>query len=191
MAAGDNTLLTFNEWIFRSGAYVPTGNNVLTEAVSPTGVSFSMNAGGSGIAVDGARGSAKVDLLTNRPLWIDCWAAVEWFSAVAAGGFLGLWWSPSASSTAAAGNPGRPSGADSDYTGDGGGTVDESVLQMQRIGTFKTTSFIGVQMSYVGSFSPRSRWGTLVMVNKSSAALCSTDDIESAVLFYGTIANSE
>ena len=189
MAAGDQTLKTLAEWSFQSGSYAPTGNNDLSSG-SPSVVGFSLAAGG-GIAVDAAKNSDKVDLGANRPGVINVKAAVEWFSAINAGGMVQFFWSMSANSAAAAGNPGRPSGTDGVYTGDGGGTVDQSVVQMQHIGNLRTTSLQGVQIAYIGSFVPLEQYGQLVVVNKSSAIVCATNDIQSSVLFYGTIANVE
>ena len=186
MAAGDQTTFTLAEWSFQSASYAPTGANILSSG-TPTPVTFSM----SSIAVDAARQSNKVDLGANRPLWLDVNVAVEYFAAVAAEGLVQFFFAPSASSVAANGNPGRASGADGVYTGDGGGTVDQSVLQMDQIGSLITTDLQGVQIAYIGGFAPRFRYGSLIAVNKSSQVVCGTNDIQSAVLMYGTIQNVE
>ena len=171
------------EWSFQSSSYVPTGNNDLSSG-SPTTVDFSM-AGGSGIANTEAMNSDLVDLGATRPQWLDVIAALEWFAAVSAGNLVEFYWSPSANSAVAAGNPGRPDGVDGDWTGDGGGTVAETKKQLQHIGNFITTDLQGVQIAYVGGFRPRFRYGQLIIVNNSGTTICATDDIESSVLMYG------
>ncbi len=179
-----NTVLD-QEWSFESSSYVPTGVSDLSSG-SPTVVDLSL-AGGSGMADTEAMNSDQVDLGAVLPEWIEVTAALEWFAAISAGGSVEFYWSGSANSAVTEGNPGKPDGADGDYTGDGGGTVAESVLQMQLIGVLVTTDLQGVQIAHVGGFKPEYRFGQLVIVNNSGTTICATDDIESSVLFYGTM----
>ena len=44
-----------------------------------------------------------------------------------------------------------------------------------------------VQIAKVGSFVPTMRFGQLIVFNGSGTLLCGTDDIESSILFYGTM----
>ena len=167
--------------LFHSSVYVPTGNDVLTDLAATT-VDLSMDEGGTGLSVGAAIGSDKVDLTALRAARYSVSAAIEFFAAIAAGEAVDFYWSPSFHSTAALGNPGELSGVDGAWTGDGGGTVAETIRQLQYIGTFITTDLQAVQKASVGVFSPRARHGTLVMVNNTATAICGTDDIESAVL---------
>jgi hypothetical protein len=146
-------------------------------------VDLTLDEGGTGLAVAAAVNSDQVDLGATRADRYRVVAALEWFVAVNAGGSVDMYWSPSNNSVVSDGNPGKPDGVDGLYTGDGGGTVPESVVQMQRVGSFITTDLVGVQIAEVGIFSPSARYGQLIVVNNSSAILCGTDDIESAIIF--------
>lgn len=167
---------------FRSSAYSPTGNNDIRPA-SVTLVDLTL----SSIVDDAAANSDQVDLGVSHPGEFTVNAAIEWFAAVAAGGSVEFWWSPSHASGVGVGNPGHPDGVDGAYTGDGGGTVDESKLQMQFIGALDTTDLVGVQIGYVGTFTPKARYGQLIPINKSGTTLCGTDDIESCVVMEGVV----
>lgn len=180
--ANEIQLKSSSEWSFQSASYVPTGNNDLSTG-SPTVVDLSL----SSILDGAAKNSDQVDLGANRPSRISVTAAIEWFAAVTAGNTVDFYWSPSSNSNVAAGNPGNPDGVDGAYTGDGGGTVDESVPQMILIGSLITTDLQGVQIGHIGTFEPPSRYGQLVVVNKSGTTLCGTDDIESSILFQGLV----
>ena len=103
----------------------------------------------------------------------------------AAGGSVDFYWSGSQNSAVAAGNPGKPDGVDGEYTGDGGGTVTESVKQMHYIGSLITTDLQGVQIADIGMFPARFQYGQLIVVNNSGTLICGTDDIESSVLLVG------
>lgn len=168
------------EWSFQSASYVPTGVSDLSSG-TPTVVDLTL----SSIAAAAAVNSDQVDLGATLPQVIDVTAAIEWFAAVTAGGLVDFYWSPSNNSSVSAGNPGKPDGVDGAYTGDGGGTVAESVPQMDWIGSMVVTDLVGVQIAYIGAFEPRHRYGQLIVVNNTSTTLCGTDDIESSVLFSG------
>ena len=170
------------EYSFQSGSYSPTGNNDLSSG-TPTTVDLTL----SSIAAAAAVNSDQVDLGSTRPHLFDVVAALEWFAAITAGGNVDFYWSPSANSGVAVGNPGRPDGVDGAWTGDGGGTVAETVKQLIYIGSFITTDLQGVQIAHVGRFDPGMQYGQLIIVNNSSTTICGTDDIESSVLMYGTI----
>lgn len=162
---------------FKSGSYSPTAINDIDPASSTT-VDLTL----SSIADAAAKNSDQVDLGATRANAYSVIAAIEWFAAVAAGGVVNFYWSPSNNATVTDGNPGKPDGVDGAYTGDGGGTVAESVQQMQFIGSFTTTDLVGVQIAKIGEFSPMERYGQLVVVNNAGTTLCATDDIESAIV---------
>ena len=128
--------------------------------------------------------SDKVDLGATRAAQYAVDAALEFAATPAAGEVVELYWSASPDATAANGNPGKPDGVDGAYTGDGAGTLAESVKQMQLIGVFVCTDLptaTGVQVGHVGVFSPAHRYGQLVLVNNSGAAMHS-DDVENHVV---------
>jgi len=174
------------EYSFQSSAYSPTGNNDLSSG-TPTTVDLTLDEGGTGLAVAEAINSDLLDLGATRPGRLDVTAAIEFFAAIVAGSKVSFYWSPSANSGVAVGNPGHPDGVDGAYTGDGGGTVAESVKQLQFIGNFITTDLQGVQIAYVGWFEPHQRYGQLIVVNDTATVICGTDDIESSVLMSGII----
>lgn len=187
--ASENLLKSGIEYSFHSSSYSPTGTNDLSTG-TPTAVDLTQGLS-SGIAVDGSMNSDQVDLGATRPTdWLFT-AAEEFFVAVAAGGSIDFFWSPSANSNVADGNPGNPDGVDGDYTGDGGGTVDESVKQMIYIGPLTTTDLIGVQKGVIGVLSTTLRYGQLIIVNKTSAVVCGTDDIETSVLMSGLLVEGQ
>ena len=183
-----NTVLD-QEWSFQSGVYVPTGNNDLSSG-TPTVVDFTLDEGGTGLADTAAINSDQVDLGTILPLWIDVSAALEWFAAVTGGNALQFYWAASANSGVGIGNPGGVDGIDGLYTGAGdGGKDEEGVVNMIPIVSFITETHTAghVQIADVGGFKPKRRFGQLIVVNNSGTLLCGTDDIESSVLFYGTM----
>lgn len=187
--ASENLLKSGIEYSFQSSSYSPTGTNDLSTG-TPTVIDLTQGLT-SGIPVDGAMNSDQVDLGVTRPTdWLFI-AAEEFFVAVAVGGRIEFYWSPSANSNAGDGNPGNPDGVDGDYTGDGGGTVDESVIQMIRIGSLITTDLIGVQKGVIGVLSTTLRFGQLVIVNKTSAIVCGTDDIETSVLMSSLLVEGQ
>lgn len=187
MATNDINTVLDAEWSFQSSSYVPTGVSDLSTG-SPTVVDLSL-AGGSGMADTEAMNSDQLDFGTLLPTNVDVSATIEWFAAVTAGGTVEFYWSESANSGVGTGNPGKPDGIDGDYTGDGNGSLAESVKQMLFIGAFVTTgdAGAGIQTAKIGRFTPTMRYGQLIVVNNSGTTICFTDDIESSVLFYGTM----
>ncbi len=163
-----------------AGDFAPAAGTTL-ETGTPTDVDLATASLANGSAVN----SDKVDLGATRAAAYSVDAALEFAATPTAGFGVEMYWSGSPNSTAANGNPGKPDGVDGAYTGDGGGTVAESVRQMQWIGTFVCTDLAtgtGVQVAHVGIFSPAHRYGQLVMVNNSGAAIHS-DDVENHVVF--------
>lgn len=183
-----NTILD-EEWSFQSSVYVPTGNNDLSSG-SPTVVDLTLDEGGTGLANLAAINSDQVDLGAILPLQIDVSAALEWFAAVTLDNTVDFYWAESAHSGVAVGNPGGVDGVDGLYTGTGdGGTDEEAVKNMIYIGSLITETHTAghVQIAKIGSFVPTYRFGQLVVFNNSGTLLCGTDDIESSILFYGTM----
>ncbi len=183
-----NTILD-EEWSFQSSVYVPTGNNDLSTG-SPTAVDLTLDEGGTGLADTAAINSDQLDFGAILPTWIDVTVALEWFAAVVAKNSVEFWWAGSANSGVGVGNPGGVDGVDGLYTGTGdGGTDEEAVVNMKFIGALTTETHTAghVQIANVGGFKPTYRYGQLIVVNNSGTLLCGDDDIESSVLFYGTM----
>lgn len=135
------------------------------------------------VSNNAARQSAKVDLGDNRAVRYAVRAAFEIAATPTAGNVIELWWAPSSSSSAANRNPGGVSGSDSAYSGYSS-NLDASIKQLVYIGDFVCTAQATgtVQVAEVGFVAPRERYGTLVVYNKSGAALHS-DSAEINVVF--------
>ena len=146
--------------------------------VTPTDVQLTL----SGVTNGAARQSDKIDLGATRAAQYSVKAAIEWFSAPTAGNTVDFYWFSSPVTTEANANTGNADGGDSAYTGDGGGTVAQSVPQLQYIGAMTVTDLAGVQHAHVGIFSPEDRFGGLVVVNNSAVTLAATDDIETHIV---------
>lgn len=134
------------------------------------------------VANNAARQSAKVDL---GAAWAEehaVIAALEIAATPTAGNVVEFWWAPSPNATASTANPGGVSGADAAYAGYSS-NLDASVKQLQFIGEFVCTAQATgtVQIARVGSFRPKHRYGSLIVYNKSGAALHS-DAVEMSVL---------
>jgi len=129
-----------------------------------------------------ARQSAKVDLGASRAFGYNVMAALEFAVAPGDGVTVDFYWAPSNSATAGTNNPGGVSGSDAAYTGTTGSTIDESVLQLQYIGSFSCTNdaTTAVQIAQVGTFAPQERYGSMVVYNNAGQALHS-DAVEMSI----------
>lgn len=185
---------TIARWSFQSSVYVPTGNSDLADGTpTPTVVDLTLDEGGTGLAAGAAINSDQIDIDVAgvRPNELHFKAAIEFFAAIVVGEGLNFYWSGSGNSAVAAGNAGNPDGVDGLYTGDGGGTVAESVPQMIFIGFFRCTDLQGVQIADIGTITPLQRYGQLIVVNDTATIVCGTDDIESSVLMTGNAFQSQ
>ena|SRR3990167_9687510 len=122
--------------------------------------------------------TAKFDFGTLRsPMWAK--AALEFAATPTAGNVVELWIGYSDSGTAANGNPANLTGSSAAYSGYSS-NLDASIKQLDFIGEFVCTAqaTATVQVAKAsGLFIPKSRYGILVVYNKSGAAIHS-DDVE-------------
>ena len=146
---------------------------------SPTLVQLNLTS----VANAGFRQSTKVDLGDPRATRYAIRAALEFAATPTSQVTCELWWAPSGSATAANGNPGNVSGADGAYTGYSA-NADAAVPQLKRIGTFPTTAQATgtVQVAECGEFVPTERYGSLIFVNRSGAAM-HNDAVEMHIVF--------
>ena len=121
------------------------------------------------------RQSDKLDLGANRAERYRVTAAMEIAATPTAGAAIDLYWAPSTSGTAGTDNPGGIGGADAAYAGYSS-NLTASLKQLLFIGSMVTTTqaTATVQAAWVGTFVPPTRYGTLVVVNNSGAALHSS-----------------
>lgn len=161
--------------IFADATYSPGTNTTLGTRTDDIDV--------ANLSSDAARQSVKADLGAVRAAQFSVDMTVEPATDPAAGGTIDLYWSESHSATAAVGNIAGTSGADAAYTGYATMTLQEGLDQMIFIGSLLLgvqNDVDGVQIGHVGVFSPKQRYGVLVVHNNSSVALHS-DSVEFAV----------
>lgn len=178
--ANEVLLKTGDQFSFadHAGDFSATAANDLEQG-TPTDVQLSL----ASVADDAARQSAKFDLGATRAGYYSVVAAIEFAATPTAGEIVEFYvaWSPDA--TAANGNPGGCSGSDAAFTGYSS-NLDDSLKQLDLVGVMTTTvqATTTVQIAAVGGFVPKERYGCLVVVNRSGAALHS-DDVESHIVF--------
>ena len=161
-----------------AGDFAPATASSLEQG-TPTDVQLSL----ASVSDDAARQSAKFDLGANRAALYQLQAAIEIAATPTAGEVIEFYIGWSDDATAANGNPGGLSGSDAAYSGYSS-NLDASLLQLDRVGTMVVTAQATgtVQIATnLGLVVPRARYGTLVVVNRSGAALHS-DDVESHVV---------
>lgn len=137
----------------------------------------------TGLANAAGRQSNKVDLGAIRAPAYGVRAAFEIAATPTAGAVISLYWAPSASGTAGTGNPGAVVGADGAYAGYSS-NLTASLKQLDFIGNFICTAQASttVQIGEAGVLVPKERYGTLIVVNNSGAALHS-DAAEINIVF--------
>lgn len=163
------------------GDFSPAAADDLRDPTS--GNRTTVNLSLASVANNAARQSDKADLGTDFAGMYAVRAAFEFAATPTAGNTVELYWAPSLSGTAANGNAGGVSGANAAYSGYSS-NLDASVRQLQPIGNFVCTAqaTATVQKGVVGYFMPPTRYGTLVVYDKSGAAFHS-DDVECHVVF--------
>jgi hypothetical protein len=129
------------------------------------------------IAVNAARQGAKGDLGATRAARFAFTAETNMDVTPTAGDVIEYYWSSSPSSIAGTQNDGAASGADEDYEGSAGGSVDETKVQLIPVGNLALTpdaDTVVQQQTFV--FSPPHRYGMPILVNKADQALEDNDD---------------
>lgn len=135
------------------------------------------------LANTAGRESAKVDLGATRAAEYSVMASFEFAATPVTDEHVELRWAPSPISTAANGNPMSIDGVDA-AAPSGIGTLAELRKATQYIGEFVVTNDAtpAVQTAWIGSFSPKERFGILLVINESDAAFHS-DAVESHIVF--------
>lgn len=162
---------------FVSGSFSPADAATNWTDGTPTDVALTL----SGVADNAGRQSAKADLGANRHSVYHLLACVDFTGETpTAGNTVDYYWLPSTSSTTANGNVAGNSGTDAaapNGTVPSGLTVDEFAAMAIPIGSLTVSDDAAVQNGYVGFFSPPTRWGQLLVVNKGGDAF-EADDVE-------------
>jgi len=135
------------------------------------------------LAAGAARQSDKLDFSANMDLEYVLGASIEWATAPTAGETVDFYVSWSNNATAGTNNSGGVGGSDAAYTGYSANLTD-SLKQLQYLGSMVATvqAATTVQIdTNVSTFTPRARFGTLVVVNNSAGDAFNSDAVEMAV----------
>lgn len=141
------------------------------------------------LAAGAARQSQKIDFGVDIDLEWVLSAALEWETTpeIAAGETVEFYIGWSEKATAGTDNPAALTGVDGAYTGMAGGTLDGSLKLIDSIGVMTqdnviNTDTVGVQYdSAIRTFTPRARYGNLVVVNRAALAALHSDAVEMAI----------
>lgn len=129
------------------------------------------------VANNAARQGVKLDFGTTRGARYRVWATVELAATPTAGNTILLYMAPSNSGTAGTNNPGNVSGTDAAYSGYSS-NLDASLEHLDFVGTLvvtaQATSTVQVIEIREGFYTPRDRYGSLVVYNKSGASFHSS-----------------
>lgn len=163
-----------------TATYSPAAANVI-EVGTPLNVEMDM----TNIADAAAVQSSKFDWGNGSDIWAPeytFFGCFEYFTtAPTTGTVLDLYIGASTNSIAANGNPGYLTGADGAYTGTPA-TLAEGLDQLTFIGSLVVSADIEFQIGALGVYSPKMRYGSLVIVNNTGQALAATDVIETAII---------
>jgi len=174
---------------FVTGSFSPADAGTNFTIGVPTDVVLTL----SGLANAAGRQSAKVDLGATRAPGYEVLGCVDYTGETpTAGGTIDYYWVPSTSATTANGNIAGNSGNDAAAPDGALGsiTLDEFKKQCQYIGKLVIHDGATVQNGYVGSFSPSSRYGQLLLINNGGDAF-ELDDVEMHQVFNPIIPESQ
>ena len=177
--AGGPTVISFNV----TGSYSPAdaGTNWIADLAADTNAALTLSA----VANAAGRQSAKVDLGATRAAAYVVYGAVDFTGETpTTGNTIDYYWAPSPSGTAGNSNVAGNSGSDAACPDGALGsiTLSEFVAQCQYIGSLVIHDGASVQNGLVGTFSPLSRYGQLVVVNSSGDAF-EADNVEHCQVF--------
>jgi len=130
------------------------------------------------LADGAARQGAKADLGATRAKQYAVTVCVEMAVAPASKDAVDVYWAASPHATAGTVNPGGCSGADAAYTGTAGDSLDDSLMQLQYLGSISLTADADPLLQ-IQTFTlfPQHRYGMPVIDNNGGQAMHS-DAIE-------------
>jgi hypothetical protein len=162
---------------FVTGSFSPADAGTNMTQGTPTDVALTL----ASLADGTGRQSAKVDLGANRHEIYEVFGCVDYTGETpSSGNMVEYYWLPSTSSTAGNGNIAGNSGSDAaapDGTTPAGLTLAEFKDMGQFIGTLTVSDDAAVQNGYVGTVSPPTRYGQLLVINNGGDAF-EADDVE-------------
>ncbi len=135
----------------------------------------------SGLAAGSARQSIKIDIGALRASSYALFGCVDYTGEAAhvAGETIDYYWAPSTSTTTANGNTAGGSGTDAAAATGALGSITEAefMLQCMFIGSLVIHDGGSVQNGFVGTFSPPTRYGQLIVHNNTTDAF-EADNVE-------------
>jgi len=164
---------------FVTGTFSPVDAATNWTIGTPTDVVLTL----AGVADNAGRQSAQVDLGAARSSVYEVLGCIDFTGETPVeGDTVDYYWAPSTSGTAANGNVAGNSGGDGDAPDGAVGLtattdLDVFLAMCQYIGSLVIHDGAVVQNGLVGVFMPSSRYGQLVVVNKSGDAF-EGDDVE-------------
>lgn len=124
------------------------------------------------LASGAARQSAKIDFGATWAHQYAVHVCVEFATAPSSQETVDVYVGYSNSATAGNDNPGGLSGADAAYSGTSGDSLDDSLLQLNRIGSLVATAdaTTALQRQQIGVIVPKARYASIVVDNNTSDA---------------------
>ena len=141
----------------------------------------------TGLAAGAARQSSKATLPANMELEYDVWVGIEFEATDAApvsGETVDFYYGLSPSATAGTANPGGLSGTDTAYTGTAGDSLDDSLKQLEHLGSLVVTADEAlVQIQQIGIVSGFSLPEIMVVVDNNTSSALESDANEMFIAF--------
>ena len=138
------------------------------------------------LAAGAARQSAKFDFGATWDLEYVLAACIEWETTpeIAAEETVSFYMGFSHSASAATANPAGLSGSDAAYSGYSAGSLADSLKQLMPLGVMVQDNVINTDQAQIdtaiATFTPRARYGILVVVNNAASAAFHSDMVETA-----------
>lgn len=124
------------------------------------------------LADGAARQGAKADLGATRAKQYSVTVCVEMAIAPTSKAAIDIYWATSLHATAAICNPGGCSGADAAYTGTAADSLDDSLMQLQYIGSISLTADATTTLQFqTFTLFPQHRYGMPVIDNNGGQAM--------------------
>lgn len=159
-----------------AGSFVPVDPATDWTIGTPTDVVLTL----ASLGISAGRQSTKVDLGAIRAFEYSVFGCVDFTGETpTVDTTVEYWWLPSTNATNANGNVAGNSGVDAAAPGGALGsiTLDEFKILGQSIGVLRIHDGGVVQNGYVGTFSPKERFGQLLVINESGD-IFEADDVE-------------
>ncbi len=141
----------------------------------------------TGVVAGEARESIKKALPTNMELDYDVFLLIEFATAPVSGETVDVYYGLSPSGTAGTDNPAGLVGADGDYTGTAGDSLDDSLAQLEYIGSMVCTldATTVIQQAFIGTIPAPTLPQIMLVVDNNTSDAFFTDAAEMAIVLVG------